>query len=210
MAYSSERHSRRSLRLPAYDYSWPGAYFVTVCTKQRRCLLGAIREGRLVLNEAGSTVYRAWTGLAERWPQYVLDAFVVMPNHVHAVLMLGSDTGVTLGEVVRRLKAASTLLIHHQGLLDFAWQRNYHEHIIRSDESLLVIRRYIASNPQMWPFDVDNPDRVGGSPADLARLAAASCGCREDELGFLAEYATNHSGEGRDSSHPTNRPKHWA
>ena len=90
MRYNPERHHRKSIRLQGYDYSKAGAYFVTMCSQDRECLFGEIVEGKMHLNDAGRLVLDEWEALAIRFPGIELDAFVVMPNHVHGVIVIGS------------------------------------------------------------------------------------------------------------------------
>jgi len=82
---------RKSLRIPRYDYSQPNAYFVTSCSFQRQLLFGEIREGQILLNALGEIVWEVWTSLESRYPNVELDAFIVMPNHVHGILRITSD-----------------------------------------------------------------------------------------------------------------------
>jgi putative transposase len=79
---------RRSLRLKEYDYSQAGAYFVTICTRNRECIFGHIYDSGMQLNDAGRMVQSVWDKLPTRFPGLGLDAFVVMPNHVHGVIVL--------------------------------------------------------------------------------------------------------------------------
>jgi putative transposase len=81
-------HCRRSMRLRRYDYSAPGAYFVTLCVQGRRCVFGDVVDGAMICNGLGAVVANAWNALPEHYPQVILDAFVVMPNHVHCVIVL--------------------------------------------------------------------------------------------------------------------------
>ncbi len=89
MAYDSDNHHRRSLRLPGYDYAQAGAYFVTVCTQGRECLLGDVTPtGEIALNQAGHMVERWWQELEIKFPHVNTDAFVVMPNHFHGIIAI--------------------------------------------------------------------------------------------------------------------------
>ena len=88
MPYDPRRHHRRSIRLQGYDYSQPGAYFVTICVQHRRCLFGHVVAGRMELNDAGHMVARQWHALPSRFPTVSLDAFVVMPNHIHSIIII--------------------------------------------------------------------------------------------------------------------------
>lgn len=86
--YDWDKHHRRSTRLSGYDYSTPGAYFVTVCTQDRQCLFGEIRDDRMHLKPAGQMIGRVWTELAVRFPFVALDESVVMPNHFHGIILI--------------------------------------------------------------------------------------------------------------------------
>ena len=86
VSYDPDKHDHRSMRLLGYDYSQPGAYFVTVCTQGRACLFGEIAEGEMRLNEAGKIVERWWKELAIKVPSVEVDDFVVMPNHFHGIV----------------------------------------------------------------------------------------------------------------------------
>ncbi|HET9178572.1 MAG TPA: hypothetical protein VFQ24_09485 [Terriglobia bacterium] len=88
MNYDPRIHHRRSIRLRGHDYAGGGAYFVTICTQSKRCLFGEIVEGNMILNNAGWLVQRAWHALPQRFGSLVLDAFQMMPNHLHAIFVL--------------------------------------------------------------------------------------------------------------------------
>lgn len=87
MRYDPEKHHRRSIRLKGYDYSQPGAYFVTIVTQDRACLFGEVVDGEMRLNELGEIVAWTWRDLPNHVPNVALDAFVVMPNHVHGIIV---------------------------------------------------------------------------------------------------------------------------
>ena len=89
-----DKHERRSIRLKGYDYAEPGAYFVTVCTRDRACLFGHVVNGEMHLNEAGEIAQRCWEDIPTHFPSVELDAFVIMPNHVHGIVVI-TDTPQT-------------------------------------------------------------------------------------------------------------------
>ncbi len=91
MPASMNRHHRRSIRLRNYDYTQCGAYFVTICTEERRCIFGQVVGGEMVVNEWGQIVAEEWEQTAIIRPNVELDAFVVMPNHVHAIIVIADD-----------------------------------------------------------------------------------------------------------------------
>ncbi len=177
---------RKSIRLPGFDYSQPGAYFITVCTQNRASIFGDVTEGKLCLNAAGRLAQAVWEELPQHYPHVHLDAWTVMPNHVHGIAILKSDSVGLVGadsvdhvgaglkpaptqrhglpEIVRAFKTFSARRINAlQGTAGTAlWQRNYYEHVIRDEAALDRIRQYIADNPARWHEDPENPDAVRG------------------------------------------------
>ena len=88
MTDNSQAHHRRSIRLKGYDYTLPGAYFVTLVAWQRACLFGEITGDQMRLSPYGEIVRRAWSDLPRHYPHVILDEFILMPNHVHAIIVL--------------------------------------------------------------------------------------------------------------------------
>jgi REP element-mobilizing transposase RayT len=187
--YDPTCHYRRSIRLKGYDYTQPGAYFITICTHNRANLFGAVVDGEMRLNEAGRIAEQCWRDIPAHFPHVALDAFVIIPNHVHGVLWIVDDdigigaknfsplplrpseptfppwpprgTSRTIGSVVRGFKIGVTKWFRQNTSVYAVWQRNYYEHIIRDDRVLDTIRRYISENPLRWHLDRHNPDRMG-------------------------------------------------
>ena len=172
--FDPDKHHRRSIRLQGYDYSQAGAYFVTVVAHQRECLFGDVVGGGVVLNEFGRVVANTWEWLENQYSYVALETWVVMPNHFHGILLIqddgrgGSRTAPTpmkrkpLGRLIGAFKTVSTkqinLLRDTPGIP--IWQRNYYEHVIRNDDDLNRIHRYIESNPSMWADDDENPSNL--------------------------------------------------
>lgn len=155
---------RRSIRLKGYDYTQSGAYFVTICAQNREGLFGEVVNGEMVLSEAGKMVGHIWKELLIRFPSVELDAFVVMPNHIHGIIIIvGAGLALPyspkLGDVVGTFKSISAICVNR--LLSRVgqplWQRNYYEHIIRDEDKLNLIRQYILENPLRWEMDRENP-----------------------------------------------------
>jgi len=164
---------RRSIRLANHDYASTGAYFLTICAAHRACLFGSVRNQEVVLSDLGIVT----KNLLRQVPFHVgdvdLDAFVVMPNHVHAIVMMPGDGRGTacraptvhtpeafsrprkgsLATIVRSYKSAVTREARRSfGILE-VWQRGFHEHVIRGDTQLARIRQYIELNPARWAID---------------------------------------------------------
>ena len=92
--HGHDKHSRRSVRLKDYDYSQQGAYFVTICAKNRACLFGEIVDGAMCLNQSGESIQRIGYELPNRYINLDLDAFILMPNHLHGIIVLGDQATV--------------------------------------------------------------------------------------------------------------------
>jgi REP element-mobilizing transposase RayT len=190
--YDPLRHHRRSIRLKGYDYAQAGAYFVTLCTQARECLLGEVAGNAMRLNDWGRIVAESWEWLAEQYPYVELDEWVVMPNHMHGIIVLVNDDGgdgplgrggsrpaptrpapttkrKPLGQLIGAFKTVSAKRINLMRGTPGApvWQRNYYEHIVRDDRALKAIRHYIQNNPLKWALDMDNP-AVRRAPAATA------------------------------------------
>ncbi|MCP9441172.1 MAG: hypothetical protein NNA20_01135 [Nitrospira sp.] len=169
--------NRRSLRLKGYDYSRPGAYFVTIVTQNRACLFGEVVDGAMRLNEIGKIVRQCWLDIPAHFAHTELDEFVVMPNHVHGIIVIIDGRGTacrapteqfgrpvtgSIPTVIRSFKSAVTTHITQQRGTPGApvWQRNYYEHIIRNEGELHGIREYITNNPLQWAMDREHPDNI--------------------------------------------------
>ena len=172
----------RDIRLPEYDYSQEGEYFVTICAQDRKCVLGDIIDGQMKLSKYGWIVEQCWCNLVSHYTGVELDTFVIMPNHVHGIIVITGDVNVIknvgdgfkpsptgriiakshgLPEIVRAFKTFSARKINEKRNIkgQKVWQRNYFEHIIRNEKSLKKIREYIYNNPRNWQDDDENPNR---------------------------------------------------
>ena len=163
MKYDPQIHRRRSIRLVGFDYSQSGAYFITICTHNRDLFLQTERVQEVVR--------LAWHAQPTRFPTIALDEFTIMPNHIHGIIILGdaasrdaasrdaASSVPTLGKDIRAFKSISA--IEANKARDRSgqpfWQRGYYEHIIRDDDDLNRIRRYIRDNALNWQSDPDNP-----------------------------------------------------
>lgn len=145
-------HQRRRLRLPSYDYSRQGAYFLTICVAEREPILGHVKAGAVVLSPAGEAVLAAWQTLPSRIRGMSIDEFVVMPDHVHGILWLTEAGSVSLPRVVRAFKSIAAIQVNAVlgGPGSRVWQRSYYERVIRNERELNAARRYIENNPLAW------------------------------------------------------------
>jgi len=179
--YDPRIHHRRSIRLPGYDYSQEGAYFLTICAQGRECLFGDIQEDLVTLSDYGNIVDQGWHQLPIRFNTVELDESVIMPNHFHGIVVIhggaeaasepvtnGEAAGggipsrrgkPNLGQIVAYFKYQTTKRVNEQRDTpgQKVWQRNYYEHIIRSELSLDHLRHYIRHNPQRWAVDQLHP-----------------------------------------------------
>ena len=192
MGYDPQKRHRRSIRLPGYNYSQTGAYFITMVTHGGVCSFGEIVDGEMRLSHYGLVADECWRLIPDHFPNVELGAFVVMPNHVHGIIILhdregrgtldNHETGTPLGRgtpwraptaitekfgkpisgslatIVRQYKSSVTRIIGQRfGGISKIWQRNYYEHIIRTENEHARIHLYIESNPANWMNDGQNP-----------------------------------------------------
>ena len=183
---------RRSVRLKSYDYSQPAAYAVTLCARDRKCLFGKIVLGKALLNVLGEIVDRCWAEIPRHFFGVELPLHVVMPNHLHGILVLsqrarravplrfsadlafsmagaeafGIPVAHSIPTIVRSFKSAVTKrareILRRPDLI--VWQRGYYEHVIRDGRDFNNAWDYIRWNPQRWEFDEENPGRKNPHP----------------------------------------------
>lgn len=178
-----QKHHRKSIRLKGYDYSQPGAYFLTLVVYQHDCLFGEIQDANMFLNDLGKIADECWRAIPDHFPFVELGAHVVMPNHVHGVIVIHENAGLAYGSrgaamlrpyetrpnenrpnvktgswgaIVRSYKSAVSYHIHKQHNATGIWQRNFYEHIIRDEKDLQRITKYIEMNPLRWGKDEEN------------------------------------------------------
>jgi len=184
---NQEIHHRRSIQLKGFDYSAPGAYFVTVCTQNRECVFGKILNAEMILNDAGRMIERWWEKLNDKFTGVETNAYVVMPNHFHGIVLIhnnnvgadtwvcpepkpGAHTGAPLHTVIQWFKTMTTNNyirgIKQRRWPPFEkrlWHRNYYERVIRNDSEMHSVREYIAGDPARWLEDEENPVHFVGA-----------------------------------------------
>jgi len=158
-----ELPKRKNPRLSQFDYSSPGAYFVTICTKDMKQFLGNITVGRgLALAENNLSIYGKIADeqinlLETRYRSVKIDKYVVMPNHVHAIISLGTagaSPRPTISDVICTFKSITTIKCRKAGLKDkYLFQRSFHDHIIRGERDYRKIWEYIDTNIIRWQND---------------------------------------------------------
>lgn len=170
---------RKKNRFSGYDYSRNGVYFVTICTRGQRYFFGKIEKGEMVLNELGKVVEKNWREIPKHFPSVSLGEFVVMPNHMHGIVILETEffTGEDgrrhayiveerkqdkkLFRIIGAFKSAVSKEIHAEcGIVDFGWQKSFYDHVIRNENASNRISEYIRRNPAQWEIDKDR-DHVG-------------------------------------------------
>lgn len=163
----------QSARLQSWDYSSIGMYFISICTANREHFFGEIEQGEMQLNTLGQCAEQEWLKTFEIRPDMNLQmgAYVVMPNHFHAIIIIGDNPYNThfgdhttpnnrfgpqsknLASIVRGFKSAVTTTARKMGDAHFGWQSRYHDHIIRNEKAFKTITQYIINNPKTWDED---------------------------------------------------------
>ncbi|MBI5122871.1 transposase [Candidatus Roizmanbacteria bacterium] len=168
-----------STRLPNWNYSDNGYYFVTICTKDKKEYFGTIIDNKTNLSKIGEMAKKYWLEISIHFPFVELDEFVVMPNHVHGIVIIKNDvshvetpklgvstTGKTksnkwksgcLGAIINQYKRICTINIRKK-FPNFAWQSRFYDHIIRNEKSFYYIHQYIKDNPRNWEEDRNNSE----------------------------------------------------
>ena len=175
-----EKYRIKSIRHPDWDYSSDGYYFVTICTKDMECIFGEIKNGMMGLSEIGCIANEQWAKTAKLRQNVRLDEWIIMPNHVHGIIIINNATVEThcnaslpridgpwktnqfgpqrnnLASIVRGFKSSVKRICNKNGY-HFQWQSRFYDRIIRDEKSLDYIREYIHYNPLKWELDRNNP-----------------------------------------------------
>ncbi len=176
------KKNRKTIRLKYYDYSQSGMYYVTICTHNRQNIFGEIINGEIVLNKFGELAKNEWERTSEIRHNVILDEFIIMPNHIHGIIIIktgrdtvlrvpttnfnypnttfeqfGKPTSNSIPTIIRSFKSTVTKQINETrktpGLK--IWQSRFYEHVIRTPNSLLKIRKYIKNNPINWKNNLE-------------------------------------------------------
>jgi REP element-mobilizing transposase RayT len=168
-------------RLKDYDYSSNGAYFITLCADKFKQYFGKIENERVFLSVSGVFAEQCWREIPDHFPFIQIDEFVIMPNHVHGIIIIDSapcrdvagnvsteikNDGMskispkkgTISSVIRSYKSAVTKA-GNANKLPFKWQSGFYEHVIRNNDDLQLTREYIVNNPMKWHLDQYNRSR---------------------------------------------------
>ncbi len=163
---------RKRNRLQEYDYSQSGYYFVTLCTKNHKSFLGKIINGKMILNQFGELITSNWIKIQTLHNNIELDEFVIMPNHIHGIIIINyvgnanfafptDRTKMLLSKIIQQFKRACSIdtknKFKNKLLL---WQRSYYERIIRNEKELYQIRKYIIQNPLKWEIENDSLENL--------------------------------------------------
>jgi len=179
MKFWQGREKNRQYRLPGYDYSSDGYYFVTICTEGGFEFFGEIRDGIMQLNKIGHVVTDCWNDISKKFKKVELKTWQIMPNHLHGIIVITNDgrsminhgptskytipncpmqmAQPTLGTIIRWFKGRSSRLIRKTHNPNFSWQPRFHDHIIRNEDELNRIHTYVQNNPVQWEWDRNNP-----------------------------------------------------
>jgi REP element-mobilizing transposase RayT len=181
MILFKNKYRIESARLKGWDYRNPGYYFVTICTHQREHFFGAVKGNDVQLSPIGEIAAKFWSEIPSHHKGIELDEWIVMPNHVHGIVIINNRVetfhgktfrGTSLPEkpkmsaispktgslsvVIRSYKSAVSYRVGLNGFKEFAWQSRFYDHIIRDEKSLNNIRQYIFDNPIKWETDKEN------------------------------------------------------
>lgn len=155
---------RKRNRLKYYDYSQAGWYFVTVCTQNHNHHFGEVKNEKMIFNEIGKIVKKYWNNIPSHFPNIILDEFIIMPNHIHGIIIIDPENNVRvenfrpqhktdLSNVIKGFKIGVTKWCNTNNFTNFKWQRSFHDRIIRNEKELFNIRNYIKQNPLKWGIE---------------------------------------------------------
>lgn len=164
---------RKRNRFKEFDYSQAGYYVITICVNDRRDYFGSLTNNEYMLSEFGKVAKQILESIPVLYPYVELDYYVIMPDHIHLIIIIDSSNVVTgrdlsqkdekkqkiksLSEIIGAFKTMTSKELHKKGLTEFKWQRSFYDRIIRNERELYQIRKYIEQNPlsleieKQWP-----------------------------------------------------------
>lgn len=170
---------RKHIRLRNFDYSSKGAYFITICTKDRENFFGKIKNDEMILNSIGKIAYECLINIPDHFSHAEMDVFIVMPNHIHCILFLDKSVGASHGMphngvplqpipqynqfskpvagsvsvIINQFKSSVKRWCNKNDHKYFQWQSRFHDHVIRNENEYKQIKQYIINNPANWNTD---------------------------------------------------------
>ncbi len=164
---------RKSIRLEGYDYSQAGTYYITICTFLRESFFGHTENAKIILTPVGAIACKYWKEIPYHFQHADVDVFIIMPNHIHGLIQISDENknvvaehvqpesndskiSSSIGSIIKQYKGSVTRWCKKNHYLDFKWQNNFYEHIVRNEKELNRIRQYIITNPLKWEYDRDN------------------------------------------------------
>lgn len=144
----SKLPQRKTIRLKHYDYSNNGMYFITICTKERKQILGKINENEIKLYNAGTIIQKHTKNIEELFNNIKIDEYVIMPNHIHMIIEITEKTETNIPRIIKQFKGCITKELGYS-----IWQKSYYEHIIRNEKEYFKIKEYIRNNVINWNKD---------------------------------------------------------
>lgn len=180
MSLYKGKYRIKSSRLKVWDYSTSWWYFVTINSKDHNNWFGNINNGTMDLNEFGKAANNFWFEIPNHYKISELDYYVIMPNHIHGIIIIDNQSVETgnqflktghapslqktrkhsLGNIIGSFKSAVTKWAHKNGSSEFCWQSRFYDRIIRNESELYRIRKYINNNPLQWDFDKELPENL--------------------------------------------------
>ena len=156
---------RKRNRLQEYDYSQTAYYFVTLCTDNHKPVFGKIINGEMILNQFGCIIKNNWLRIQTFHENIELNEFIIMPNHIHGIIIVDNvgnanlafptdRTKMLLSKIIQQFKRACSIKIKNKFNYHLPlWQRSFYDRIIRNENELYQIRKYVLQNPLKWEIE---------------------------------------------------------
>jgi REP element-mobilizing transposase RayT len=183
MSKYQNKYRIESTRLNGWDYSSNGHYFITICTKNRDYFLGEITNSKMKYSKSGEIANQYWSSIPDHFSNVELDAFQIMPNHIHGIIIINNENRNVNGNriyngpypemsaISPKPKSLPVIIGSYKSIVKktinrnypvkgFKWQHRFHDHIIRNENELNRIRKYIRENPMKWEMDKNNMENI--------------------------------------------------
>ena len=139
---------RKKIRISEYDYSQSNLYFVTVCSKDKQCIFGTIKDDKMYKTSLGVLIEESLINIKQHYNNILVDKYVIMPNHIHYIISILENKTANLSNIINQFKG---YVSKQSG--KSVWQKSFYDHVIRNDSDYLRVWEYIEENVLKWSLD---------------------------------------------------------
>jgi len=158
MSLFKNKYRVESTRLKGYDYTSPGFYYVTICLDPRKPFFGIVENDKVTLNEYGRIASDSWKDISKDFENIELGEYIIMPDHLHGIVIIKKQTNKTLSNIVQVFKSRAAIKINKLHVKKCSWQKRFYDRIIRDEREFSFVSEYIKNNPLKYELGKEDKE----------------------------------------------------